>query len=751
MKRPFALALAAPLMMLPAFAQEGDGFSLKDYPQRVDEAIAACGADAAGAACRVQMMSILPTTVDALSFLGYEGSYDAAAPLLRQYAASAVPEVRAAAIYALARLGPKTEDFAAIRNALLSPVSGVRRAAIGALKLLPDAQAQELYARATAGYMPSGYFGSDDPLPFTPADTGIAPWPDKPRFLFFERGVNNGTYVFTTAQDAASTVALFEQQAGAKAVGMGEMEARFGAAHGDLLKPWIDRNQTIGAVQAIVLKDTAAGGGDPASLILVYEDYALGATGFALVRLPGEQLPRPRTAEAAPPALPAADPANPWWSFGAFTPKDGAAADDVAAWQAVIDTGGALAQAYLEKFPNGAYRTEAEAYLGGPGIATDLEVYSETEQVNVTWRNLPAGEDANIVVTMGSPDDQSLYNNIANEDVEVSGAEGSGVLFFSPYTMPGVYDVRVVQDGEALATTQVRIALREAQLSLEKTAFKPGEEIKVAFKGMQATPKDVISIAKKGDEPDRMGNVRVETGGAADGSVTLKAPNEPGEYEIRAWFNGESRPRGKLAFTVKGPDQPPEIADTSKPGMSLAADTFDASETILVRYAGFTGKGDYIAIATPGSANTVYLAYVSTKDAAGTIELKLPPEPGTYELRAFPGGRTDTIAVTVPITLTPPPGTNVATLTLDKPSYAPGETIMVSFKNMSTSSNDYVAVVQKGSRYSTYVSFVYTKGAVEGQAELKAPKEPGEYEIRAFFAEDESVLRGSVPLVVAAP
>ena len=69
---------------------------------------------------------------------------------------------------------------------------------------------------------------------------------------------------------------------------------------------------------------------------------------------------------------------------------------------------------------------------------------------------------------------------------------------------------------------------------------------------------------------------------------------------------------------------------------------------------------------------------------------------------------------------------------------------------MGGAQSDYVCVSPKGARYSQYVSYVYTKGAKEGRAELKAPDAPGAYEIRAFFNEDESVLRGVAPVEVKA-
>lgn len=746
----FAAALFA---TLPASAQDASGkFDLSDYPQRMQEAVAACSADPASADCFVEMKSVLPTTVEALSFLGYESTYNESAPLLREMADFPEPHVAAAAIYALARLGPKTEDLPALRNALLNDVSGVRRAAIGALKLLPDPQAQELYTRAvpSPNAMPSGYFSSER-LPFDPAQAGVAAWPEGSRYLFFQNRVNQGTYVFTATADVAQTLAGFEAQAGSKAVGMGDLASRFGTAYGDLLAPWAARNETLGAVQAVVLGAAAEPSAEtPVTLVLVYEDYALGATGFALVRLPGQPLPRPDAIAEPTPPTPSGEAAI-WFGSGKFEPKANAATDDVAGWREVEDSEGALAQAYLDKFPEGAYRAEAEALLAAPAIETDLDIYAETDPIKVHWRGVPAAEGMRL--TLGRAEDSDLFSTSANSAPDVTAPEGDAELGFSPYTEPGVYDLRIVdQFGEPVAVKQIRIALTTAQLSLEKESFKPGEDIAVAFKGMAGTPEDFVSIVKKGEKSHIAGSLRTATGGRSEGNLTLTAPSEPGEYELRAWFNGEARLRGRVSFTVRGPDLPPEIADPSKPGLAIAAPEYPANEKIIVRFAGFPAeKGNYVALAAVGSPNTVYVTYKDLLETSGTVELALPPEPGSYELRGFVGGRTDTVPVMQPIAVTAPAGTGIVTLTLDKASYAPGETIGIDFANMSGSKNDSVVIAEKGSRYSAFISYAYTKGEKAGRAELKAPTQPGDYEVRAFYRDDSSVLRGVVEVTVTGP
>ncbi|MFT3810805.1 MAG: HEAT repeat domain-containing protein [Micropepsaceae bacterium] len=737
------LAATALSACLPAFAEDQPPFNLTDYPQRMEAAVAACADNPEGGACRAHLLSVLPSTVEALSFLGYESNYDEAAPLLRDMAAYPVPQVQAAAIYALARLTPRAEDLPVLREALLSDVPAVRRAALGALKLLPDTQAQELAGRAAR--MPSGSNFEADSLPFDPAAMGLPAWPAGTRFLHFQQRPDSGGYAFVTAAPVTDLIAAFEAQSGRKAIGMGEIEARFGAAFADRLAPFVQRNASLGAVQAILLADPeTVTDSAPAIVAFVYEDYALAAPGFAIQRLPGTDLPRPRMAEAPPPPKPEGDAAQ-WWSTGHLAPKPGASDDDAAAWRAVLNADGDGAEEYLAAFPEGAWRAEAEALLVEPSVTSDQEVYSETDPIKVTWRGLPA--DFTGQLALGRAGDERLNDTIGMSLPDIVGASGSVDLAFYAVAEPGVYDLRIVDgEGEAIAITQLRIAVAAATLTPESDNVRPGTEMKIAFSGMAGHERDFISIVKKGEPADKQGSLRVETGAVTEGNITIVAPKEPGDYELRAWYGRDARVRARVPFTVRGPDQPPEIADGEGPALALAGATVTANETVLVRYGRMPGSGgQYLYLAEPGSEASAYVGYKDAKGTEGLVEFDMPSEPGAYELRAIAAGE---VLATTAITIAAPENVAQATLTLEKTGFAPGETIAVTFEGMSGSGNDYIAVAEAGSRYRQYVSYVSTKGEVAGRAELKAPEKPGTYEIRAFYKDDPRILRGTQTITV---
>lgn len=197
---------------------------------------------------------------------------------------------------------------------------------------------------------------------------------------------------------------------------------------------------------------------------------------------------------------------------------------------------------------------------------------------------------------------------------------------------------------------------------------------------------------------------------------------------------------------------------------------FVPGEAIEVEFLGMSGSDqDYVATTMVGAPLSSFLVYGYTGGLRqGRLTLAAPAEPGAYELRAF-FREDETIlraalgftvagpavvspqpedATTAPDTPAAADDSARATLALDGASYAPGATIFVTYSGMSGSESDYVSTALIGAANASYLQYAYTKGATEGTATLTAPVEPGSYEVRAFFREDETILRGSVPFTV---
>jgi hypothetical protein len=88
------------------------------------------------------------------------------------------------------------------------------------------------------------------------------------------------------------------------------------------------------------------------------------------------------------------------------------------------------------------------------------------------------------------------------------------------------------------------------------------------------------------------------------------------------------------------------------------------------------------------------------------------------------------------------------TLALDRTEVAPGAELLVRFAGMSGGSRDYVATAPAGSGPERYITYRYTDGARDGTVGLTAPVDPGAYELRAFFNDDQTAIRASLPFTV---
>lgn len=204
--------------------------------------------------------------------------------------------------------------------------------------------------------------------------------------------------------------------------------------------------------------------------------------------------------------------------------------------------------------------------------------------------------------------------------------------------------------------------------------------------------------------------------------------------------------------------------------LRTAKTEFAPGETIEVEFLGMSGSDqDYVATVAAGASLNSFVAYAYTGGARdGHLTLPAPTEPGAYELRAFFREDESVLRASLPFSVagsaavspqpeasstasstTIPDDSARAVLALDRSSYAPGATITVIFAGMSGSTSDYVSVAPVGAANSSYLQYAYiANGATEGVATLTAPNEPGTYEVRAIFRDDETILRGSVTFTV---
>jgi Ca-activated chloride channel family protein len=200
----------------------------------------------------------------------------------------------------------------------------------------------------------------------------------------------------------------------------------------------------------------------------------------------------------------------------------------------------------------------------------------------------------------------------------------------------------VVADAGQTLTLILPSSLPDASVSGPATAVA-GATITVDWDGPDAK-NDYLTVAKP-DDKGYVNYVYTREGTPAP----LLMPPEPGGYELRYVMAD-----GKVTLA----SQP--ITVTEAAASLDAPSEAPAGATIPISWVGPDYKNDYIGVSRPDEDG--YVNYTYTREGA-PLDLILPSEPGTYELRYFMS-QDKTVLATQPITVTD------VSATLDVPATA---------------------------------------------------------------------------------
>ncbi|MFY0632444.1 MAG: VWA domain-containing protein [Vannielia sp.] len=175
-----------------------------------------------------------------------------------------------------------------------------------------------------------------------------------------------------------------------------------------------------------------------------------------------------------------------------------------------------------------------------------------------------------------------------------------------------------------------------------------------------------------------------------------------------------------------------------KPAATLdAAASAPAGDTIPVRWTGPEGENDTITVGIPGNGNQINYAYI--RDGS-PLDLEMPPEPGTYELRYILREGNKVLA-TRPIEITP------VEASITAPEALPaGSSVQVRWTGPDYK-NDHITIARADHGGMKSEAYSYTR---EGSPlDLQLPAEPGAYELRYIMNQDRTIL-AAVPVEVTA-
>ncbi len=339
--------------------------------------------------------------------------------------------------------------------------------------------------------------------------------------------------------------------------------------------------------------------------------------------------------------------------------------------------------------------------------------------ISVDWTG-PA-EAGDFISVARADQSAALY-----ETSELIAGEGGGALELPAPIQAAEYEIRYVlrRPVRVLATAPLTVTPVEASVSGPAT-IEAGAAFEATWSG-PAYPGDMVVVAR----PEASGAIARDRAPAeGDPVVTLRAPGEPGAYELRYVARQEQEILARVALEVT----PAAIA-------LEGPQTVEAGAAFEVVWTGPANPGDNITIARPDQSGALHLERVAAADGS-PAQLRAPGEPGVYELRyVLASGRA--VAARTPITVGEPEISLSAA-----PSVEAGSPLEVTWTGPANR-GDNITIARPDQSGALHVSRAAT---TEGSpVDLVAPGAPGEYELRYVLASGRAVAE-SVPLTVTAP
>ena len=290
----------------------------------------------------------------------------------------------------------------------------------------------------------------------------------------------------------------------------------------------------------------------------------------------------------------------------------------------------------------------------------------------------------------------------------------------------GLYELRYIlrEGAKTLARTAVEITEPEVTISAPESAVT-GSKFKVSWTGA-VDGNDYVTIVPAGSPAGEFGNYVVVRG---DTEKTLHAPAETGLYEVRYVLREGNKTLASTTMEITAPQVTVSAPESAVTG-----------ERIKVSWTGTVNGNDYVTIVPAGAEEGEFGNYVVVRNETEK-ELQAPAEAGLYEVRYVLREGNKTLA-SVQIEIT---GADVS-LTAPDTGLA-GATIPVSW-SVTISSNDYISIVPAGAPEGEYGNYFAIRTKTEG--DLRAPAQPGLYEVRYILREGNKTLASS-PIEILEP
>ncbi len=234
---------------------------------------------------------------------------------------------------------------------------------------------------------------------------------------------------------------------------------------------------------------------------------------------------------------------------------------------------------------------------------------------------------------------------------------------------------------------------------------------------------DYIAISGKGSKDSEYRDYGFTRSG---NPLRMTAPGETGTYELRYVHALSGRVIGRRAITVV-----PVPAEVSAPDQVAAATEFE------VQWKGPAHADDMITLVRPDQEPDSYLA-VAYVNRGNPARLRAPADPGRYEVRYILGHGASILARTAVTVKT-------VTAVLKAPgSVAAGSPFEVHWQGPGNQ-DDLITIARSVQTPDSYLGIAYARG--DSPAKLRAPADPGRYEVRYIVGHGAKIL-ARMPITV---
>ncbi len=281
---------------------------------------------------------------------------------------------------------------------------------------------------------------------------------------------------------------------------------------------------------------------------------------------------------------------------------------------------------------------------------------------------------------------------------------------------PGTYQVRYVHalSQEIVGSAQIKVVDAVAEL---ESAVKAGigQIVRVDWRGPDG-PQDFIALVRA-DGEDRSVADSVYT---RDGTPTqLKLPDRPGTYEIRYITGQARRVLARRPILVQAVSASLSAADSGRTGSMVA-----------VEWTGPGAQDDFINVVPQNAAEGSLGSYVYARKGS-PASLRLPEQPGAYEIRYVSGQTRHTLArlrILVQSVETSLDAAAASTI---------GAHVQVVWSGPGNR-KDLITVVPLGTPERRFGNYIYARDGAS--VELLMPDRPGDYEIRYLTGKERQIL-----------